>query len=69
MKPDTHYMLKYFAFAHLPEHLQLVSRPFYELAAALLEQLPWNSHSLQTALEKLLEAKDAAVRAAAIDAK
>lgn len=55
-------MLKWFAYDHLPEHLQAVSRPFGELAdkiVATLEPGPERT----VALRKLLEAKDAAVRA------
>lgn len=55
-------MLKWFEFAHLPEHLQLVSRPFGELAAIICHQCePGPERTV--ALRKLLEAKDAAVRA------
>jgi len=55
-------MMKWFEFAHLPEHLQVVSAGFYELACsmcALVESGPERTVSLR----KLLEAKDAAVRA------
>lgn len=53
---------QFFQYAHLPEHLQLVSRPFGELARVLLVQLPANRERTK-ALDRLLEAKDAAVRA------
>lgn len=56
-------ILRYFAFAHLPERLQGVSRPFYELAHEVTQRAPDNPETL-VALRKLLEAKDAAVRAA-----
>jgi len=55
-------MMKWFAFEHLPEHLKAVSRPFADLAASvcsLIEPGPERT----VALRKLLEAKDAAVRA------
>lgn len=55
-------MLKWFVYTHLPEDLQRVSRPFGELAAeicAVVEPGPERT----VALRKLLEAKDAAVRA------
>lgn len=58
--PDR--MLKWFEFSHLPAHLQLISQPFGELAAmicACLDEGPERTVSLR----KLLEAKDAAVRA------
>jgi len=52
---------QFFAYAHLPPHLQAVSAPFVDLAAKVLE-LPRNPERT-VALRKLLEAKDAAVRA------
>lgn len=55
-------ILQFFEYAHLPEHLQEVSRPFCDLAREVAESLPVNPES-STALRKLLEAKDAAVRA------
>ncbi len=55
-------ILQFFAFEHLPEHLQRISRPFGELARAIVEDLPRNPERT-VALRKLLEAKDAAVRA------
>lgn len=57
-----HDLLKFFSYEHLPEKLQHVSRPFAELAK-FIETLPYNDES-RTALRKLLEAKDCAVRAA-----
>lgn len=58
-----HYLLQFFTFEHLPEHLQAVSRPFCELARDVTETLPPGSE-LDACLRKLLEAKDCAVRAA-----
>lgn len=55
-------MLQFFAFAHLPAHLQAVSRPFCELADTVCATLPRNPERT-VALRKLLEAKDCAVRA------
>jgi hypothetical protein len=55
-------MLQFFAFAHLPEALQEVSRDFHELAVLMCETLPRNPERT-VALRKLLEAKDCAVRA------
>ncbi len=55
-------MLKWFEYEHLPEHLKVVSIKFYELAhsvCALVESGPERT----VALRKLLESKDAAVRA------
>lgn len=55
-------MLKWFEFAHLPPHLQEISKPFGELAKSLCEVVePGPERTV--ALRKLLEAKDAAVRA------
>ena len=56
------YLTQFFAFEHLPERLQTVSRPFGELAKQLVETLPSNPERT-VALRKLLEAKDCAVRA------
>jgi hypothetical protein len=54
-------LLQFFEYGHLPEHLQAVSQPFHQLAHTLATTLPVNAESI-TALRKLLEAKDAAVR-------
>lgn len=54
--------MQFFAYAHLPPHLQEISRPFGELAEHIVATLPSNSERT-TALRKLLESKDAAVRA------
>lgn len=55
-------ILHYFHFAHLPESLQVTSIKFYELACYTIAVLPRNAER-SVALRKLLEAKDAAVRA------
>lgn len=55
-------MLQFFAYAHLPERLQVVSRAFSELAHKIAETVPRNPERT-AALRKLLEAKDCAVRA------
>jgi hypothetical protein len=60
-EPKEH-IAQFFAYAHLPAHLQEVSRPFGELAVSLINTLPRNPERT-VALRKLLEAKDAAVRA------
>lgn len=54
-------LMKYFAYEHLPEHLQVISKPFGELAKELAEKMGNNAEGV-TALRKLLEAKDCAVR-------
>ena len=58
----TDYLLQFFAYAHLPEHLQAVSKPFGLLAEQIVATLPSNPERT-VALRKLLEAKDCAVRA------
>jgi len=55
-------ILQFFAYEHLPSHLQEVSRPFHAMAYHLVEKLPRNPERT-VALRKLLESKDAAVRA------
>mgnify|MGYP003392433220 CR=1 FL=1 len=55
-------ILQFFSFEHLPDALQAVSRPFGEMAHKIVETLP-NNRERDVALRKLLEAKDAAVRA------
>lgn len=70
------HILQFFAYEHLPPHLQAVSKPFADLARAIVgdergmpegtsTQFPLPRNPERTvALRKLLEAKDAAVRAA-----
>ncbi len=60
--PAVIHILSFFAYAHLPAFLQEVSRPFGELAHNLAGSL--DGPELTVALRKLLESKDAAVRAA-----
>lgn len=60
--PATEAILQFFAFDHLPESLQSVSAPFAGLAEMVADG-PANAETT-VALRKLLEAKDAAVRAA-----
>lgn len=55
-------LLQFFAYEHLPPHLQVVSKPFGDMARELAGSLPANAEST-TALRKLLESKDCAVRA------
>jgi hypothetical protein len=56
-------IMKYFVFAHLPEHIQRYSVPWCVLAVEVCETIP-SSAERTVALRKLLEGKDAAVRAA-----
>lgn len=61
MHPAAQHIMQYFEFDHLPEDLQEVSRPFFNLAM-IVATGPTNPETT-VALRKLLEAKDAAVRA------
>lgn len=54
-------ILQFFKYAHLPTDLQKISAPFCNLAWKMARTLPQNAET-STALRKLLEAKDAAVR-------
>jgi hypothetical protein len=56
-------VFRYFAYAHLPPPLQEISKPFHDLAAAMIVRLP-ASPEVTVGLRKLLEAKDCFVRAA-----
>lgn len=55
-------ILRFFHYSHLPAKLQSSSKPFCDLARHLIDSLPRNAERT-VALRKLLEAKDAAVRA------
>lgn len=55
-------IIKYFAYEHLPAHLQEVSKPIGDLAQFMDESLP-DGPEKSAGLRKLLEAKDALVRA------
>ena len=56
-------IVKYFDYAHLPEKLKNVSRPFGELALYLDKTISDGAEK-SAGLRKLLEAKDCMVRAA-----
>ena len=56
-------MNTYFAYDHLPTALATISAPFGDLAAVVARRAPGKYETL-VALRKLIEAKDAAVRAA-----
>ena len=58
----TDRLMQFFAYAHLPAHLQEISKPFGDLAQHIIDTLPSNPERT-VALRKLLEAKDCAVRA------
>jgi hypothetical protein len=59
----TEPIMQFFTYEHLKEPLQAVSKPFCLLAEHIVGYLPRNPER-SVALRKLLEAKDAAVRAA-----
>ena len=61
LKVNEH-IIQFFAYEHLPAHLQDVSRPFCEMAKVIVDTIPRNPERT-VALRKLLESKDAAVRA------
>ncbi len=61
--PPANPIMVFFAYRHLPEHLQAVSRVIGETAEIMDAKLP-NSAEKSAGLRKLLEAKDCFVRAA-----
>lgn len=61
-EPD-HGTFKFFEYHHLPPNLQEISSPFRGLALIILTKTK-PGHEQTKALDRLLEAKDAAVRAA-----
>lgn len=69
----NHPTLRYFAYAHLPAHLQAISKPFHDLAFSMVDQVMTTENiaevcdpgsQLSLGLQKLVEAKDCMVRAA-----
>mgnify|MGYP001569726403 FL=1 len=58
----TNSLLQFFSYNHLPERLQVISKPFHDMAKELNAILPTNPETT-VAFRKLLEAKDCAVRA------
>lgn len=59
---NNDHVMQFFEFGHLPPHLAEVSQPFCDLAWRVAKAVPRNPERT-VALRKLLEAKDAAVRA------
>lgn len=57
------HIMQFFSFDHLPDHLKEASRPFHATAIWVDQNLTEGAEKA-TALRKLLEAKDCAVRAA-----
>lgn len=66
--PSVRHFEPLFQSDHLPEHLRVISVMFQHLALAMLDHLS-DGPELSTALRKLVEAKDCAVRQAVIDGK
>lgn len=64
MNPAIAHVLQFFTYEHLPAHLQEISKPFAELAHQVANRA--QNQETTVALRKLLEAKDAAVRAALV---
>lgn len=62
LHPSVEEILRWFDYGHLPPRLQDVSRPIHDLAHRFATEL--EGPELTTGLRKLLEAKDALVRAA-----
>lgn len=62
MSEPVETIMQFFTFEHLPPELQAMSKPFAELANVLVSVAP-RSAERTVALRKLLESKDAAVRA------
>ncbi len=58
----TDNVLRFFHYSHLPDALKVRSKPFCDLARQIVNTTPRNAERT-VALRKLLEAKDAAVRA------
>lgn len=56
-------VVRFFAWEHLKPELQDRSKPFAALAEHIIDTVPQNRERLK-ALDRLLEAKDCAVRAA-----
>lgn len=61
MNPAFRDMLDLFAYEHLPEHLQQLSKPFHDLAHEVAERSTERPAEQMTCLRKLREAKDCAV--------
>ena len=58
-------ILKWFEYEHLPKHLQVISSPYKTMACDIVDRIqPGPERTV--ALRKLLESKDAAVRAVVV---
>jgi len=49
-----------FRYAHLPEHLQVINKPFHDLALTIIAELPASAERT-LAIRSLWEAKNLAV--------
>lgn len=61
--PGVRDALQWLTFSHLPPALRKYSAPFYRAAVILVVDIRVDSPELTTALNRLIEAKDSAVRA------
>lgn len=68
---DHKLLLGFFSYDHLPKNLQETSKPFHDLASHIISIRPPDGlltnrvkNQISMSLQKLLEAKDCAVRAA-----
>lgn len=64
-RDDTYELLAFFAYEHLPRHLQDVSALCTVTAHSMVRRLP-DGRELTAGLRKLLEAKDCFVRHAVV---
>jgi len=62
MEEEIEELMGFFSYKHLPEHLQTISLQFNRLAHSLNNGLTTSRQKVRM-LERLLEAKDCAVRA------
>lgn len=62
---DLDPILEFFSYEHLPPHLRVVSALFCDLAVIIVRSSS-SSAERSVSLRKLLESKDAAVRAALV---
>jgi hypothetical protein len=67
MNPAVQFVLDFFEYTHLPEHLQAASKPFHDLAHIIASQS--SNQETTVALRHLLAAKDSAVRAALVESR
>ncbi len=61
--PEVRDRMQWLTYAHLPEELRKFSAPFYQAAQTLLMDIRKDSDELVLMLDKMIETKDAAMRA------